>query len=385
MSTTIYLVRHAEAEGNIGRRCHGHYDSMLTRRGLKQAEIVGEHFAGQYLDAVYSSDLWRARHTAMAIARPHKLPVIERPALREIYMGDWEDKAWAELPVNDPPLYDMWCNRPWECRPPKGETIMEAGARALAEMRRIAREEAGKVIVVVCHGSAIRGILTLALGLRAQDMMQVGWGDNTCIAKMIFHEDGSIDVPYRNDNSHMPKELSTFASLKWSDSVDVPASPQMWFRPVNWDDPTDKKMCLELFHEIYWPTYGKDAYTDEQIEARLKGFQEICPDAVSFGMLGNEIGGIIAMNTVENRDTEIGEMGGTCILPKNRGFGFGPQLMTHAVCTYRRMGKKVLQAKPAKFNPGAVKFYTHNEFEPYGEFEAENGTFLILRRNIAVE
>ena len=53
MSTTIYLVRHAEAEGNIGRRCHGHYDSMLTQRGLKQAEIVGQHFAGQYLDAVY--------------------------------------------------------------------------------------------------------------------------------------------------------------------------------------------------------------------------------------------------------------------------------------------------------------------------------------------
>ena len=82
-------------------------------------------------------------------------------------MGDWEDKAWAELPVNDPPLYDMWCNRPWECRPPKGETIMEAGARALAEMRNIAKEEKDKVVVVVCHGSAIRGILTLALGLRA--------------------------------------------------------------------------------------------------------------------------------------------------------------------------------------------------------------------------
>lgn len=42
MSTTIYLVRHAEAEGNLGRRCHGHYDSMLTRRGLEQAEVVGQ-------------------------------------------------------------------------------------------------------------------------------------------------------------------------------------------------------------------------------------------------------------------------------------------------------------------------------------------------------
>ena len=52
MSTTIYLVRHAEAEGNLGRRCHGHYDSMLTRRGLEQAEVVGKRFADTYLDAV---------------------------------------------------------------------------------------------------------------------------------------------------------------------------------------------------------------------------------------------------------------------------------------------------------------------------------------------
>ena len=70
MSTTIYLVRHAEAEGNLGRRCHGHYDSMLTQRGLEQAEVVGKRFADTYLDAVYSSDLWRARFTAMASRPP---------------------------------------------------------------------------------------------------------------------------------------------------------------------------------------------------------------------------------------------------------------------------------------------------------------------------
>lgn len=385
MSTTIYLVRHAEAEGNIGRRCHGHYDSRLTRRGLQQAEVVGKRFADKHLDAVYSSDLWRARHTALAIAKPHNLPVIERPALREIYMGDWEDKPWAALPIFEPPLYDQWCNRPWECRPPKGETIMEAGARALEEMRRIAKDEDGKTIALVSHGSAIRGILTLALGLRDEDMMQVGWGDNTCVAKMIFHDDGTIEVPYRNDNSHLPKEMSTFYSLKWSDSVDVPASPQMWFRPVNWDDANDKKMALEMFHQIYWPTYGKDAYNDEQIEARLRSFQSVCPDAVSFGMLGHDIGGIIAMNTLENRDTEIGEMGGTCILEQNRGFGFGPQLMCHAVSTYRRMGKKVLQAKPAKHNPGAVKFYSRNEFEPIGECTENGSVYMILQRRIAAD
>lgn len=385
MNTTIYLVRHAEAEGNIGRRCHGQYDSLLTKRGLQQAEIVGARFQNTPLDAVYSSDLWRARHTAMAIAAPHGLPVQERRALREIDMGQWEDKAWAELPVFHPDLYDTWCNRPWLCRAPGGETIMEAGIRALKELHRIAQENVGKTAVVVSHGSAIRGILTSALGLPDDEMMQVGWGDNTCVAKMVFHRDGSVDIPYRNDNSHMPEELSTFSSLKWSDSKDVPISPQMWFRPVHWDNDTDRTLALTMFHEIYWPTYGKDAYSDDQIIQRLRAFQSLCPEAVSFGMLDREAGGIIAMNTLENRDTEIGEMGGTCILPKYRGFGFGPQLIGNAVSVYRRMGKKVLQSTPAKHNPGAVKFYGKNGFDPVGEYHDENADFIIMQRNIEVK
>ena len=31
--TTIYLIRHAEAEGNLYRRIHGIYDSLITKRG----------------------------------------------------------------------------------------------------------------------------------------------------------------------------------------------------------------------------------------------------------------------------------------------------------------------------------------------------------------
>lgn len=386
MSTVIYLVRHAEAEGNVGRRCHGQYDSLLTPRGLEQAKYVGERFKDTHLDAVYSSDLSRARHTAMAIAEPHGLPVIESKELREIDMGEWEDRPWAELPIFYPEWYDDWCNRPWTVRVPGGETIMEAGARALAEMRRIAKQRDGQTIALVCHGSAIRGILTLALGLPDEEMMQVGWGDNTCVAKMIFHEDGSIEIPYRNDNSHMPQQLSTFYNLKWSDDKDVPASPQMWFRPVNWDDKADKKQALEFFHEIYYPTYGKDAYTDEQIEQRLRGFQSVTPDAVSFGMVDHEIGGIIAMNTIENRDTDIGEMGGTAILPKFRGFGFGVQLMSNAVSVYRRMGKRVLQAVPSLNNPSGPRFYKSNGFVPTGkEIHDESGDFIVLQRVIEVK
>ena len=34
--TTIYLIRHAEAEGNLYRRAHGWYNSIITDRGYRQ-------------------------------------------------------------------------------------------------------------------------------------------------------------------------------------------------------------------------------------------------------------------------------------------------------------------------------------------------------------
>ena len=35
--TTIYLVRHAEAEGNLYRRIHGWYDALITDNEIGRA------------------------------------------------------------------------------------------------------------------------------------------------------------------------------------------------------------------------------------------------------------------------------------------------------------------------------------------------------------
>lgn len=35
--TTIYLIRHAEADGNLYRRAHGWYDSVITDRGYPRS------------------------------------------------------------------------------------------------------------------------------------------------------------------------------------------------------------------------------------------------------------------------------------------------------------------------------------------------------------
>ena len=43
--TTIYLIRHAEADGNLYRRAHGWYDSVITDRGYRQIAALAKRFA----------------------------------------------------------------------------------------------------------------------------------------------------------------------------------------------------------------------------------------------------------------------------------------------------------------------------------------------------
>ena len=166
MAATVYIIRHAEAEGNIYRRCHGLYDSLLTPRAYQQLPCLAKRFENVPLAAVYASPLFRARTTAQAVAAPHGLTVELRNDLHEIDMGDWEDLPWAELPHGWPDQYAKWCARPWEAAPPHGETVMQAGARMLNEVRRLAQENDGKAIAVVTHGSAIRGALTSRTAFR---------------------------------------------------------------------------------------------------------------------------------------------------------------------------------------------------------------------------
>ena len=92
--TTIYLIRHGQAEGNLYRRCHSWHNGLLTLKGREQVKALEKRFEGVHFDAVYSSDLYRAMATAGAIYRPWGLTLRVDPGLREIGAGIWEDVPW---------------------------------------------------------------------------------------------------------------------------------------------------------------------------------------------------------------------------------------------------------------------------------------------------
>ena len=55
--TEIYLIRHAQAEGNTYRIMQGHWDGGVTAHGRLQIRALAERLKEIPFDAVYASDL----------------------------------------------------------------------------------------------------------------------------------------------------------------------------------------------------------------------------------------------------------------------------------------------------------------------------------------
>ena len=385
--TTVYLIRHAEAEGNVYRRCHGQYDSLLTPRAYEQLPYLAKRFESVPLDAVYASDLFRARTTAKAVAAPHGLNVEIRPALREIDMGDWEDIPWAELPRIWPEEYAVWRARPWDAVPPYGESVMQAGRRMLDGVRRLVQQHEGQQIAVVTHGSAIRGALTIAHEFAPEQMGEIGWGDNTCVAKLEFDGPGKVEVVYENDASHLPQELSTFASIGWTDNKGVPNTPQIWFRRADPMDAGDADKIVAFMRELHKNAYGTDAGLDPAtLLADVERAQRVSPRSCCFGCLedGTPVA-LVYLKTWYDDEPGVGLVGGFCIDGNYRGHGLSGQILGQAISVYRMLGKDYLCAHVASENARAQGFYHKFSFEPRGEYRDENGLHYRMFKRICID
>jgi broad specificity phosphatase PhoE len=149
--THFLLARHGETDWNREHRVQGHTDVPLNERGLGQARALADSLSAIPLEAVYSSDLARARVTAEAVARPHFLEVVIERALREKSFGSWEGLTDVEIAARFPDaVRGRWGD---------GETTEQVAERAITAIERIRARHADGPVLVVSHGGPLRAIL----------------------------------------------------------------------------------------------------------------------------------------------------------------------------------------------------------------------------------
>lgn len=192
----LWLIRHGETDWNTQGRIQGSSDQPLNAVGLCQARRLGARLRGMRFDAVYASDLERARVTAATALPDAEVQLDER--LRELAYGIFEGKAWIELNEAEAAVAAHWREDPYRRRVPGGESYDDLLARFAAFRAELPKSGA---VAAFSHGGTIRSALYGVVG-RPQDGAWRLRIDNTSITRLRFDARG-VTLVTVNDHAHL--------------------------------------------------------------------------------------------------------------------------------------------------------------------------------------
>ena len=187
--TELLLVRHGETDWNRERRFQGHADPPLNDTGREQARELAEQLAGERIDAVYTSDLRRARETAEIVASPLGAEVVALRELREIDVGSWQGLTWPEIEERHPDGVRRWevDGHGWD----GGETYEELGERIVAVLTEIAARHPAQRVLVVGHGGTVRATRAFVEGVSVAESRRRNAAIGNCEVFRVVTRDGT--------------------------------------------------------------------------------------------------------------------------------------------------------------------------------------------------
>jgi broad specificity phosphatase PhoE len=201
MGCRMLFIRHGETVWNQERRCQGFTDVPLSDRGDDQASALALALKGARLDAVYSSDLVRARRTAEVIAEPHRILVKSDARLREMNQGALEGKNLEGLLSSHPELLKKWMREPAEVEMPRGESMRSVQARAWQAVKEITGRHHDGLVAVVSHNLCILSIICKAINLDLNHFRRLRM-ENASISEIEFGSHGPV-LCRINDTAHL--------------------------------------------------------------------------------------------------------------------------------------------------------------------------------------
>ena len=379
------MIRHAEAEGNLYRRIHGWYNSLITENGYRQIEALKDRFQKIKIDAVYSSDLFRTMTTACAVYRPKHLPLYTDPGLREVHMGWWEDRTWGEIARIDGEALKQFNATSPDWKVEGGESLEEVRLRVAKTLQKLAARHAGETLAVFCHGTAIRNTLAYFDGLSVAESAGLAHSDNTAVSLLELDGDKATIV-VRDDNSHLPEALSTFGRQKWWKQGEKSffSDVNLWYRPL--DFLTEGELYYQARKEAWITIHGtlkgfrgEGFLLEAQSQSRRDRMSVIC------AMKGEQMVGILQMDFARDAEKGIGGIPFYYLMPEYRAQGLGVQLLGQAVSTYRPFGRTYLRLRCAPENKIAQGFYQKNGFHKIGEEPGGLGRLDVLEKYIGFE
>lgn len=202
-ATRITAIRHGETPWNRDLRIQGHLDIGLNDIGREQARRLARALAErEAIDAIYSSDLARARDTAQATADALGASLTLTPALRERCFGEYQGMTFAQVSETWPHEAERWRKRDPDWRPPGGgESLAELRERLAQVVDQLAVRHVGQHILLFTHGGVLDMLYRIAAGLGIQDARTWQLG-NAAVNRLLWTPEG-ISLVGWGDETHL--------------------------------------------------------------------------------------------------------------------------------------------------------------------------------------
>lgn len=154
----VYLIRHTSLQVDSGI-CYGQSDIDVAVSFAQELDSVKASLSDVTFDAIYSSPLQRCHKLALSL---DKGQVVEDDRLKELHFGDWEMRAWDDIPRED---FDIWAQDYGHLTPPSGESFSQLQQRGLSFLDEIQEKHTEGHIAVVTHGGMIRALIAHVLNM----------------------------------------------------------------------------------------------------------------------------------------------------------------------------------------------------------------------------
>lgn len=189
---TIITIQHAQSVHHTNGMVGSWTDWELTEKGRAQARAIGRKLKAELenrADALYSSDLLRAKQTAEAIGQALGVAPVFRKELRERNLGSccgksvqWlrEHQTCQERAIDDRLIAGAESRREeWERLKPFFDEIMSGEART---------------VLIVSHGDLLGAFHTMFLGLPPEAMNDFELSGSAGGVSHMLVEDGGKRV-----------------------------------------------------------------------------------------------------------------------------------------------------------------------------------------------
>jgi len=206
----VILTRHYQTQSNAEGRILGWGNSPPCPDWKTDVDFIDNRLQeiGISFDAVYSSDLERARYTAKIYAGSFGIPdVVGIPELKEINYGtlrakkkSWVSNHYPQHKKNPDLVY------------PDGESFRQMQQRSVEFVASLAIAHPQDTVLMVSHAGVIRGIVSHFLGLEYASSLNhsisfryIGdflFNGNSCVRydelgkPSGFVRDGIIEIPF---------------------------------------------------------------------------------------------------------------------------------------------------------------------------------------------